>query len=189
VSRPFSALWITPVLCCLSLWHGGCVHKIHVAPSPPVVAETPIPHSVQVIVPFLAMEGADHMPGIALLKWPDKDLLNAAIGYIQQRRTFTSAGDSPSDLTLTMKAWLTMLSRGQYRYILRLETEVSPGGKPALKSYVVQKESVGSSVRWVTASDQEPIAQAVQAAFDDLLTQIEADHALYRTSISKEGKS
>ena len=129
------------------------------------------------------------MPGIALLKWPDKDLRNAAIGYIQQRRTFASVGDSPSDLTLTMKAWLTMLSRGEYRYILRLETDLSPVGKPALKSYVVQKESVGSSVRWVTASDQDPITQAVQAAFDDLFMQIEADHTLYRTSRGAEGKN
>lgn len=129
------------------------------------------------------------MPGIALLQWPDKDLRAAAIGYIQQRRTFASAGDSPSDLTLTMKAWLTMLSRSEYRYILRLETDISPGGKPALKSYVVQKESAGSNVRWVTASDQTPIAQVVQAAFDDLFTQIETDHALYRTSRSAEGKN
>jgi hypothetical protein len=189
VSRFFSVRWIASVLCCLSLGYGGCAHKIHVAPSPPVVAETPIPYSVQVIVPFLALEGADHMPGIALLQWPAKDLRTAAIGYIQQRRTFVSAGDSPSDLALTMKAWLTMLSRGEYRYILRLETDLNPAGKPALKSYVVQKEAVGSSVRWVTASDQGPIAQVVQAAFDDLLAQIEADHALYRTSKSGEGKN
>jgi hypothetical protein len=129
------------------------------------------------------------MPGIALLQWPAKDLRTAAIGYIQQRRTFASVGDAPSELTLTMKAWLSMLSRGEYRYTLRLETGLGPTGQPALKSYVVQKEAVGSSVRWVTASDQDPIAQVVQAAFDDLLTQIEADHALYRTSKSGEGKN
>lgn len=168
---------------------GGCAHKIHVAPSPPVVFETPIPYSIQVIVPFLAMEGADHMPGIVLLQWPDKDLRSATISYIQQRRTFLSAGHSPSDLTLTMKAWLTMLSRGEYRYILRLETDLGPPDQPAFKSYVVQKEAVGSSVRWVTASDQDPIAEVVQAALDDLLAQIEADHALYRTSKSTGGKN
>ncbi len=171
------------------MWASGCVHKIHVEPSPPLVAETPIPRSVHVVVPFLALEGADHMPGIALLQWPAKDLRIAAISYIQQRRTFLSAGDSPSDLTLTMKAWLTMQSRSEYRYILRLETDLSPVGKPALKSYVVQKETAGSSVRWVTVSDQHPIEQAVQAAFDDLLTQIEADHSLYRMSRSLEGKN
>lgn len=129
------------------------------------------------------------MPGIALLKWPAEDLRAAAIGYIQQRRTFVSVGDASSDFTMTMKAWLSMLSRSEYRYILRLETDLGPGGKPALKSYVVQKEAVGSSVRWVTASDRNPIAQAVQDAFDDLFTQIEADHALYRTSRSVEGRN
>jgi len=130
------------------------------------------------------------MPGIALLKWPPKDLRTAAIGYLQQRRTFASAGDSQSDLTLTMKAWLTMLHMGEhYRYTLRLETDLSPLDQPALKSYVVQKEAVGSRVRWVTASDQDPIAQAVQAAFDDLFTQIEADQALYQTGRSTQGKN
>ena len=130
------------------------------------------------------------MPGIALLQWPPKDLRTAAIGYIQQRRTFASAGDSRSDLTLTMKAWLTMLYRGEYyRYTLRLETDINPLDQPALKSYVVQKEAVGSRVRWVTASDQDPIAQAVQAAFDDLFTQIEADQALYQTGRSTQGKN
>jgi hypothetical protein len=176
-------------LCCLSLWYGGCAHKIHVTPIPPIVAEIPIPYSVQVIVPFLALQGADHMPGIALLQWPAKDLRTAAIGYIQQRRTFVSAGDASSDLTLTMKAWLSLLSRGEYRYTLRLETDLGPAGQPTLKSYVVQKEAVGSSVRWITASDQDPIGQVVQAAFDDLLTQIEADRALYRASKTGEGKN
>ena len=190
MNRPFPVIkWIGSILCCLSLWNVGCTHKIHVVPSPPTVAETPIPYSVQVIVPFLALKGADHMPGIALLQWPAKDLRSAAIGYIQQRRTFASAEDSPSDLTLTMKAWLTMLSRGHYRYILRLETDIGPADRPPVKSYVVQKEAVGSSVRWVTASDQDPIAQIVQAALDDLFTQIEADRALYRTSKNTEGKN
>ncbi len=130
------------------------------------------------------------MPGIALLQWPPKDLRTAAIGYIQQRRTFASAGDSQSDLTLTMKAWLTMLYRGEYyRYTLRLEMDINPLDQPALKSYVVQKEAVGSRVRWVTASDQDPIAQAVQAGFDDLFTQIEADQALYQTGRSTQGKN
>jgi hypothetical protein len=38
-------------------------------------------------------------------------------------------------------------------------------------------------VRWITASDQTPIAETVQAALDDLLTQIEADHLLYRNGL------
>jgi len=70
-----------------------------------------------------------------------------------------------------------------------LETDIGPADRPPVKSYVVQKEAVGSSVRWVTASDQDPIAQIVQAALDDLFTQIEADRALYRTSKNTEGKN
>jgi hypothetical protein len=60
-----------------------------------------------------------------------------------------------------------------------LEADLGPTGKSPTKSYVVQKETVGSRVRWVTASDQEPIAAAVQAALDDLFAQIEEDAALY----------
>jgi len=120
------------------------------------------------------------MPGIALLEWPAQDLRSAAIDYIQSRQTFASVGDKQGDLTLTMKAWLTMRSRGNYRYILRLESALGPSEKPPIKSYLVEKEAIGSSVRWITASDQTPIAETVQAALDDLLTQIEADHLLYR---------
>ena len=119
------------------------------------------------------------MPGIALLEWPAQDLRSAAIDYIQSRQTFASVGDRPADLTFTVKAWLTMRSRGNYRYSLRLESALGPTNKPPIKSYLVEKETVGSSVRWVTASDQTPIAEAVQAALDDLLSQIEADHLLY----------
>ena len=120
------------------------------------------------------------MPGIALLEWPAQDLRSAAIDYIQSRQTFASVGDRPADLTFTVKAWLTMRSRGNYRYSLRLESALGPSKKPPIKSYLVEKETVGSSVRWVTASDQTPIAEAVQAALDDLLSQIEADHLLYQ---------
>jgi hypothetical protein len=38
---------------------------------------------------------------------------------------------------------------------------------------------VGSRVRWVPASDEDPIAASVQAALDDLFLQIEEDAALY----------
>jgi hypothetical protein len=120
------------------------------------------------------------MPGIALLEWPAQDLRSAAIDYIQSRQTFSAVGDKPADLTLTVKAWLTMRSRGNYRYSLRLESGLGLSEKPPIKSYLVEKETVGSRVRWITASDQTPIAEAVQAALDDLLTQIEADHLLYR---------
>ncbi|HEX4968515.1 MAG TPA: hypothetical protein VFV44_08345, partial [Nitrospiraceae bacterium] len=136
--------------------------------------------SLQVIVPFLALEGADHRPGIVLLDWPAQDLRTAAIDYIQTRQTFASVGEKPADLTLTVKAWLTMRSQDNYYYLLHLESALGPSGKPPIKSYLAEKETMGSHVRWVTASDQTPIAEAVQAALDDLLSQIEADHLLYR---------
>ncbi len=164
----------------LLLLSWGCVHRIHVTPAPPAVSSDTIAQSLQVIVPFLAVEGADHRPGIALFEWSAQDLRSAAIDYIQSRRTFASVGDRPADLTFTIKAWLTMRSRDNYRYSLRLESALGPSENPPIKSYLVVKETVGSSVRWVTASDQSPIAEAVQAALDDLLTQIEADHLLYR---------
>lgn len=120
------------------------------------------------------------MPGIALLNWPVEDLRSAAIHYIQSRRTFASVHDKTADLTLTIKAWLAMRSRGDYRYNLRLESTIGLSEKPAIKSYVVEKEAVGSNVRWTTTSDQAPIAETVQAALDDLFAQIEADHLLYQ---------
>ena len=164
----------------LLLLSWGCVHRIHVTPAPPAVSPAAIEKSLQVIVPFLAVEGPDHRPGIVLLDWPMQDLRTAAINYIQSRRTFTSAGDKPADLTLTIKAWLTMRSRDKYYYKLRLESVLGPADKPSIKSSLAEKDAVGSNVRWVTASDQTPIAEAAQAALDDLLSQIEADHLLYR---------
>jgi len=120
------------------------------------------------------------MPGILLLDWPAQDLRSAAINYIQARQSFASVSDTPADLTLTIKAWLTMRSSGKYHYQLRLESALGPSEKPPVKSYLVIKEAAGSSVRWITASDQIPIAEAVQAALDELLSQIEDDRLLYR---------
>lgn len=167
----------------LLLFNWGCVHRIHVTPSPSTVSPTTIAQSLQVVVPFLAVEGADHRPGITLLDWPVQDFRSAAIDYIQSRLSFASVSDKTADLTLIVKAWLTMRSSGNYRYRLRLESALGPSGKPPIKSYLVEKETVGSSVRWVTASDQAPIAEAVQAALDDLLSRIEADHLLYRNGL------
>lgn len=158
----------------------GCVHRIHVAPAPPAVSPVTIAQSVQVTVSFLALEGADHRTGIVLLEWPAEDLRSATINYIQSRQTFASVGDKPADLTLTVKAWLTLRSRDNYHYRLRLESALGFSEKLPIKSYLVEKETVGSNVRWITASDQKPIAEVVQAALDDLLIQIEADHSLYR---------
>jgi hypothetical protein len=167
------------LLSALLLLSWGCVHRIHVTPGPSAISPTAIAQSVQVIVPFLALEGADHRPGITLLDWPSQDLRSAAINYIQSRRSFASVRDKPADLTLRINAWLTMRSHGGYHYRLRLESALGPSGTPPIKSYLVEKEATGSSVRWVTASDQIPIAEAVQAALDELLSQIEADHLLY----------
>ncbi|HJT22844.1 MAG TPA: hypothetical protein VJ746_20385 [Nitrospira sp.] len=120
------------------------------------------------------------MPGIGSLDWPAKDLQAAVINYVQQRGTFASAGTAPADFILNIRAWLTMRSRWNYLYKLRLESDLGPSGKAPVKTYVVEKETVGSAVRWVTASDRIPIQQALQAALDDLLQQIEQDAALYR---------
>jgi hypothetical protein len=163
----------------LLLLSWGCVHRIHVTPTPSTVSPTTIAQSLQIVVPFLALEGADHRSGITLLDWPAQDLRSAAINYIQSRRSFASVRDEPADLTLRINAWLTMRSHSGYRYRLRLESALGPSGTPPTKRYLVEKEAAGSSVRWVTASDQTPIAEAVQAALDDLLSQIEADHLLY----------
>lgn len=164
----------------------GCVHKIRVTPAPPMEAQATVPASAQVVVPFLSLEGPDHMPGIALLDWPDKDLRAAAIDYFAKRRTFTAVGDSAGDLTLTIKAWLTMRSRSTYVYTLRLESDLGLAGEPPIGSYQSEKTATGSIVRWVTASDREPIRQAVQEALDDLAQKIEADAKLY---VEKKGRN
>jgi hypothetical protein len=174
--RQFSPLLLSGLL----LFCLGCVHRIHVTPTPQAVSPAAIPQSLQVIVPFLAIEGADHRQGITLLDWPAQDLRSAAIHYIQSRQTFTSVGEKPPDLTLTIKAWLTMRSRDNYHYRLRMESALGRSEQLPTKSYLVEKETIGSSVRWITASDQTPIAAAVQAALDDLLSQIEADRLLYQ---------
>jgi len=119
------------------------------------------------------------MPGIALLEWPAADLRRATVEYARQRGTFRAAGEDQGSLTLTIKGWLWVRSRETYRYTVHLESELGPTGKPPVKSYVVQKEAVGSRVRWVTASDQDPIGAAVQATLDDLFMHIEEDAALY----------
>ena len=157
----------------------GCMHTIHVAPVPSSVSSIPIEQSVRVEVPLLALEGADHMPGIAMLEWPVRDFRIALINYIQQRRTFSAVSRDEGSLTLTVKAWLWLRSREVYQYIVHLEAELGPTGQLPINTYVVQKEAAGSNIRWVTASDQDPIAEAVQAAFDDLLMQIEQDAAVY----------
>ncbi|MBP0130003.1 MAG: hypothetical protein ITD36_00015 [Nitrospira sp.] len=172
----------------LLLLNWGCVHRIHVTPAPPATSTAPIARSLQVIVPFLAVEGADRMPGIALFEWPARDLRAAVIDYVQSRLTFTSASDKPADLTMTVKAWLRLRADSRYQYKLRLETTLDHSKKQPIKSYLVEKDAAGQEVRWSTASDQAPIAEAVQAALDDLLTQIEADRLRLETTLDHSKK-
>lgn len=119
------------------------------------------------------------MPGIAMLDWPARDLRQAIVEYGRQRGTFRAVDEDQGSLILTVNAWLWVRSREAYRYTVQLESDLGATGKPPTKSYTVRKEAVGSRVRWVTATDQDPIANAVQAALDDLFMQIEADAALY----------
>ena len=158
----------------------GCTHRIHVTPGASVSLTHTTDQTLRVEVPLLALQGPDRMPGIALLEWPAADLRQAILDYAKQRGTFVVTDDNQAALTLSVNSWLWVRSREAYHYTVRFESDLGPTGKPPIKSYVVQKERVGSRVRWVTASDQDPIASAVQAALDDLFTQIEADAALYR---------
>lgn len=156
----------------------GCVHRIHVAPPSNGMTTTPIPAAAQLEVPFLAIEGADHMPGISLLEWPAKDLRQAIIQFFAQRGTFTAIGPDPADLRLVVKAWLTLRAPDRYLYRVHLESDLSFSGQAPLKTYAAEGEALGSSVRWITASDQEPIAEATTQALQQLATQIEQDRDL-----------
>ncbi len=166
----------------LSVWYllsfAACTHNIHVTPAASP-ASTTIDQTLGVEVPLLELQGPDRMPGIALLEWPAADMRRAIVDYARQRGTFRAVADDQGSLTMLVKGWLWVRSRDTYRYIVQLESDVGPAGKSPLKSYVVQKEAAGSRVRWVTASDQDPITAAVQAALDDLFMQIEEDAALY----------
>jgi hypothetical protein len=170
--------WRLPVLATtLLLSTSGCVHHIHVAPEPDQVAADPIPLTVRVEVPLFVLEGADHMSGIALLKWPWQDFRQAVVEYIQKRRSFTAVGTDRGDVTLSITAKLALQSHDRYIYHVRLDSQLVSPKFPSPRTYVVETEAVGSSVRWVTASDQDPIAEAVRLALNELLTKIEADRA------------
>lgn len=166
------------LLILLLILHTGCVHRIQVNPLPSGPTSTTISRSLQIAVGPLSIEGADHMPGIALLEWPHRDLSQALIRYVQQRNTFTSVSTNPADLTLRITTKLALTSRDRYHYRIRLQTEMSETTQ-LIKAYLVEHVAAGSSVRWVTASDRDPIEAALQLALDDLLTQIETDRALY----------
>jgi hypothetical protein len=153
----------------------GCVHRIHVNPAPGTTASRSLPFNVSIDVPFVAMEGADHMPGIVLLEWPPEDLRDGIIDYIRKRGTFASVGTEPGDMRLTVKTWLTLRAPDHYIYRLHMEADLGKPNGPALASYVAGAQAEGPTVRWVTASDREPIETATTQALDSLLSQIEAD--------------
>lgn len=156
----------------------GCVHRIHVSPSSNGPAAMAIPVGAQLDVPFLAIEGADHMPGIPMLDWPAKDLRQAILHYFADRQTFSAIGPGPADLNLVVKAWLTLRAPDRYLYRVHLEADLSYTGQPTFKTYAAEGEALGSSVRWITASDQEPIDEATAQALQQLAAQIEQDRDL-----------
>lgn len=165
----------------------GCAHKIQVNPLPSGPTPNTIPRSLQLTVGPLWIEGADHMPGITLLEWPHRDLSHALIQYVQQRKTFSSVSTNPAGLTLNVTTKLSMKSRERYRYRIQLEAEIREPARP-IKMYLVEHEAAGSFIRWVTASDRDPIETALQLALDDVLTQIEADRSLFVMSTGRPTK-
>ncbi|HZN44484.1 MAG TPA: PilZ domain-containing protein [Nitrospiraceae bacterium] len=118
------------------------------------------------------------MPGITLLNWPPEDLRDAIVGYIQKRGSFAAVSSETGDVILAVKSWLILRAPDRYIYTLHLEADLSKAGQAPMKTYVAEAEAVGSSVRWVTASDEEPINIATGTALQQLLSQIESDGAL-----------
>ncbi|MBH0190698.1 MAG: hypothetical protein HP492_02790 [Nitrospira sp.] len=157
----------------------GCVHRIEVSPLPISPGSSTISRPLQVTVGSLALEGADHRPGIVLLEWPTHNLTQAIVRYAQQRGTFSSVSAGSTDLRLRITAKLALASRqGRYHYHMRLQGEMSEADQP-VKTYVSEQTVAGSRVRWVAASDRDPIETALQLALDDLFGWIEADRILY----------
>ena len=174
--------WLT-LLMSIGILQIGCVHRIHLPSLADDVATASIPMTVQLEMPFLAIEGADHMPGIPLLEWPVKDLRRTALDYFTRRQTFRAVALEPAELRLVIKAWLTLRAPDRYLYRVHLESELSfPGQKP-IKTTAVEGEAFGSSVRWNTASDQEPIVEATTQALRQLASDIEQDQELITKSI------
>ncbi|MCC2643207.1 MAG: hypothetical protein K0S45_3620 [Nitrospira sp.] len=162
----------------IGLIGAGCVHRIHVVLPPDEISAGSLPISVQLDVPFLAIEGADHMPGIPLLEWQAKDLQQTILDYFIQRQTFMTIGLEPAETRLVVKAWLTLRAPDRYLYRVHLESDFSFTDHSILKTYAAEGEATGRSVRWVTASDQEPITEATAQALHQLASQIEQDREL-----------
>jgi len=174
----------------LSLWVGtaSCVHNIHVAPLPDSPSSAGIPRSLQLITSAPSLEGADHRPGITLLKWSQSNLHQAILGYLQQRGTFASVSDEPGDLTLRVTTQLSLTSRrGVYHYRIVLQGEMSEVEQP-INSYHIEQTVAGSSVRWVTDSDRVPIETALRLALEDLTDEIEKDRPFYLLTTGEPGQ-
>ncbi|MDF0674281.1 MAG: hypothetical protein P0120_08055 [Nitrospira sp.] len=157
----------------------GCVHRIQVTPLHTSASSVTIPRTLQVVISPISMEGPDHRPGIVLLEWSHLDLKQAVLRYLQQRGAFASVSPDPADLTFRVATKLTLTSHGSlYHYRIGLQAEMSEDAR-LIKAYRAEQTAVGSSVRWVTASDRVPIETALQAALEDLMGQVEADRQLY----------
>ena len=171
-----------PLLLWAVLWATtGCVHTIHVNPLPSGPASQPIPRSVQLVTRPVALSGADHMPGINQLRWPQADVQRALEEYVKRRETFAAVTTAPAYLLLEIRTELSLKSRDRYWYRIRLLVDIKAAGR-LIKSYVADHEIEGSVVRWVTASDRIPIETALQRALDDVFAQIETDRALFATA-------
>ena len=157
----------------------GCTHVIEVHPLPTHSANATIPRTLHVVLTGLTVQGADHMPGITLLEWRPRTLTPALIQYIRERGTFTSVSADSGELTLAVTTKLAMTSRAQYQYRITLQAEMRQAALGVMKTYVAERSAPGSTIRWVTASDREPIEAALLNALDDLLSQIETDRPLY----------
>lgn len=167
------------LLILIAIVSAGCVHRIEVNPLPMSPAATTIPRPLQLTVDSLALEGADHRPGIILLQWPTHDLSRAIVRYAQQRNTFSSVSSGSADVRLRISAKLALASRhNRYQYHMRVQGEMSLAEQP-VKTYLSEQIVTGSRVRWVAASDRDPIEAALQLALDELFGWIETDRALY----------
>ena len=166
-------------LLALCLASTGCVHRIHVTPVPTSAPSNTIPRDLQVTLSPIALEGPDHRPGITFLDWSHQDLTQGILDYLRQRGTFASVSPESGDLSLHVAIKLTLSSRrGLYHYRIILQADMQEVSQ-LIKSYLTEQTAVGSSVRWVTASDRHPIETALQLALEDLMGKIEADRLLY----------
>jgi hypothetical protein len=150
-----------------------------VTPLPDEPSSVTIPRSLQLIVSPPSLEGADHRPGITLLKWTQSDLTQAILSYLRQRGTFASVSGEPGDFTLRVATKLFLTSRqGLYHYQIVIQGEMSEA-EQAVNSYRAEHTVAGSSVRWVTDSDRVPIETALRLVLEDLTGEIEEDRLPY----------